>query len=209
MMSGEIGARVPSVNSVARASCKALVDSSRSNSSNSSNSSSGGRTDDATRDALREANRLHCKETRQRKRKQEQLLREEVSILELCKSIVEHGPDLFSVHGFHTTAPFRFLCEDFCDRLQMEPAEFLGRPLASIVDPQDADVLENAVARVLDPTCDSTGTGTTSTWTDSPDRAKGCLIDVRVTRHGLSCPAEMSISMGSHGLVVVTRLYRS
>ncbi|CAM9732187.1 unnamed protein product [Ectocarpus sp. 8 AP-2014] len=89
----------------------------------------------------------------------------------------------------------------------MEPAQFLGRPLASIVDPQDADILGNAVARVLDSACDNTGT--TSTWTDSPDRAKGCLIDVRVTRHGLSCPAEMSISMGSHGLVVVTRLYRS
>ncbi|CAM9298097.1 unnamed protein product [Ectocarpus sp. 8 AP-2014] len=202
MMSGEIEARVPSVNSVARASCKALADCSRDNSS-----SSGGSTYDAPRDALREANRLHCKETRQRKRKQEQLLREEVSILELCKSIVERGPDLFSVHGLHTTAPFRFLCEDFCDRLQMEPAEFLGRPLASIVDPQDADILGNAVARVLDSACDKTGN--TSTWTDSPDRAKGCLIDVRVTRHGLSCPAEMSISMGSHGLVVVTRLYRS
>ncbi|CAM9826647.1 unnamed protein product [Ectocarpus fasciculatus] len=203
-MGGEIGARVPSVPSVEIASCQALADSSKSNSGTNSSGDSGG---DAIRDALREANRLHCKETRQRKRKQEQLLREEVSILELCKSIVEHGPDLFSIHGSHTTAPFRFLCEDFGERLQMAPKEFLGRPLASIVDPQDAAILENAVARVLATACD--GTGATSTLTDSSDRAKGCLIDVRVTRHGLSCPAAMSISMGSHGLVVVTRLYRS
>ncbi|CAM9837881.1 unnamed protein product, partial [Laminaria digitata] len=63
--------------------------------------------DSARRNALREANRIHCKETRERKKKKEQLLREEVEILQLCKTIVEHGPDLFSLHRMEEHAPFR------------------------------------------------------------------------------------------------------
>lgn len=33
-------------------------------------------TGDANRDAMREANRVHCRETRERKKRQEQMLRE-------------------------------------------------------------------------------------------------------------------------------------
>eukprot|EP00904_Undaria_pinnatifida_P009495 jgi/Undpi1/5676/HiC_scaffold_2.g00950.m1 len=55
----------------------------------------------------REANRIHCKETRDRKRERERLLREEVEVLTLYKSIVEDGPDLFSLHNPTSDAPFR------------------------------------------------------------------------------------------------------
>lgn len=34
---------------------------------------------------------------------------QEVVLLQLCRSIVESGPDLFSVHGLNPNAPFRYI----------------------------------------------------------------------------------------------------
>eukprot|EP00903_Cladosiphon_okamuranus_P016250 g14988.t1 len=104
----------------------------------------------AQRDAaLREANRVHCRQTRERKRNQERRLREEVVLLQLCQSIVESGPDLFSLHGLNPNAPFSFLCKGFSRQLQIEPEDILGQPLSSIVDLRDTGVLQSVVLHVL------------------------------------------------------------
>ncbi|CAN0581143.1 unnamed protein product, partial [Laminaria digitata] len=44
----------------------------------------------------------------------------------------------------------RFLCENFCQRLQLAPEDIIGQPLASIVDPRDQHVLRHTVLRVLE-----------------------------------------------------------
>lgn len=42
-----------------------------------------------------------------------------------------------------------FLCESFCEWLQIAPEDLLGQPLSSIVDPRDTQALDNAVLQVL------------------------------------------------------------
>ncbi|CAM9155912.1 unnamed protein product, partial [Hapterophycus canaliculatus] len=54
----------------------------------------------------REANRIHCKKTRDRRREKERDLSQEVELLKLYESIVEEGPDLFSLHEPSVDAPF-------------------------------------------------------------------------------------------------------
>ncbi|CAN0377525.1 unnamed protein product [Laminaria digitata] len=54
----------------------------------------------------REANRIHCRQTRERKKEKERMLKEEVEALTLYRAIVEDGPDLFSCHRVELDAPF-------------------------------------------------------------------------------------------------------
>lgn len=42
-----------------------------------------------------------------------------------------------------------FLCESFCEWLQIAPEDLLGKPLSIIVDPRDTHTLNNAVFQVL------------------------------------------------------------
>lgn len=42
-----------------------------------------------------------------------------------------------------------FICESFCEWLQIEPEDVLKQPLSSIVDPRDTYALNDAVLQVL------------------------------------------------------------
>eukprot|EP00903_Cladosiphon_okamuranus_P008106 g7813.t1 len=161
----------------------------------------------------REANRIHCKETRDRRRERERRLYEEVEVLKLCKTIVEDGPDLFSLHKPTMDAPFSFLCDNFFTRLQLRPEHMLGKPLSSIVDERDHLSLRNAIFQVLRVSEErqqqhadlsmAAGVGNEG----SGGGSNGALIQLRI-RHGpISCETSMSIVRGSDGLVIVTRLY--
>lgn len=152
----------------------------------------------------REANRIHCKETRDRRRERERRLYEEVEILKLCKSIVEDGPDLFSLHKPSLDAPFSFLCDNFIARLQLQPEDMFGKSLCSIVDERDHVSLQNAIYEVLR---QSSAHGGNDGNGNHCGGSSGSLIPVRI-KHGLvSLEASMSVVCGSDGLVVVTRVY--
>lgn len=88
-----------------------------------------------------------------------------------------------------------FLCEDFFERLGLAPEHILGRPLASIVDPRDVYALTNAVSQVL-----GQGGG-------GGPLPNGILVNLRVACGGRSYEASMTITIGSEGIIVVTRLY--
>lgn len=93
-----------------------------------------------------------------------------------------------------------FACDEFYERLRLEPEDVLGRPLTSIVDPRDAHALRTAVFHVISLQNTVLGSG-------SAQERGGTLVQVRVACGGLSCQANMSMSIGSQGLIVVTRLY--
>ncbi|CAM9524212.1 unnamed protein product [Ectocarpus sp. 12 AP-2014] len=150
-----------------------------------------------TEQKRRIANRIHCRETRERKRRAEALLKEEVEILSLYKALVEEGPDLFSCHRVEPDAPFSFVCENYFHQLQLAPEDAVGKPLASIVDPEDAPILAEALNEVL--------ANKTTIGDSEPDSGK--LVKLRVSCGSISCSASMSMVIGSQGLVVVTRLY--
>lgn len=90
-----------------------------------------------------------------------------------------------------------FLCENYYRRLQLEPEDVLGRPLASIVDPLDVNALRNAVFGVIS----KEGIGSTA------EQGRGTLIHLRVACGGFVCQASMTLVIGTQGLIVVTRLY--
>ncbi|CAM9395540.1 unnamed protein product [Ascophyllum nodosum] len=159
----------------------------------------------AGRDPLREANRIHCKQTRERRKQREELLREEVEVLTLCKAIVDSGPDLFSLHRVDERAPFSFLCKNFYQRLQVEPEDILGQPLASVVDPRDRHALALTLGQVLGNRDQAYGQG----GRGQVPGMNGSLVHLRLTSHGVTCPASMTLVIGTQGLVVVTRLYPS
>ena len=96
-----------------------------------------------------------------------------------------------------------FLCENFYQRLQVTQEEILGRPLASIVDARDSYALRSAVYQVLDQggRFSSDGRGDVG--------SSGLLVQLRVVCRGVSCEASMTIVRGSHGIIIVTRLYDS
>ncbi|CAM9309618.1 unnamed protein product [Ectocarpus sp. 6 AP-2014] len=126
-----------------------------------------------------------------------------VELLKLCQSIVEHGPDLFSLHNATIDAPFSYLCENFTTRLQMPPEAMVGRSLLSIVDERDALSLRNAIFQVLNDAQHHHHAGGGS------DPPGGAVVHVRIAHGQIFCEASMSIACGAHGLVVVTRLYSS
>lgn len=94
--------------------------------------------------------------------------------------------------------PRSFLCDDFYQRLRLTPEDVLGRPLASIVDPRDVCSLRSAVSQALNQ--DHLG-GSVAVGSG------GTLVHLRIACGGLSCRASMTLTIGSQGLIVVTRLY--
>eukprot|EP00904_Undaria_pinnatifida_P003246 jgi/Undpi1/12922/HiC_scaffold_7.g02588.m1 len=146
-----------------------------------------------------EANRVHCRETRERRREKDKLLREEVEVLKLYRDIVEEGPDLFSCHGVSWDAPFTFVCDGYYKRLQVEPEDVIDLPLAIIVDPRDITTLKAATKKILHKEAVTHGAGGAT--------QNGILIHLRIAWGGLSFHASMSLSVGCHGVIVVTRLY--
>lgn len=90
---------------------------------------------------------------------------------------------------------FSFISGTFYERLGLMPKDLIGLPLAKIVDSRDKYALETAVTKVLKQQ-DATST-----------EPNGTLVNVRVVWTGLSYEAGMTITIGSEGLVVVTRLY--
>ncbi|CAM9303814.1 unnamed protein product [Pylaiella littoralis] len=147
----------------------------------------------------REANRIHCRETRRRKKETEIFLKEELENLSLFKDIVESGPDLFSCHRVEPGAPFSFVCEKYYHCLSLSPDDVVGRPLASIVDPRDGPVLAAALNAVFSNNLDVAA--------GRADARSGTLVNLRVSYGGVSCNASMTLVLGSQGLIVVTRLY--
>jgi len=84
----------------------------------------------------------------------------------------------------------------------------LSSDRSSIVDERDLASVTNAIFRVLEqgpgsPPADGAYGGGGSSG------SSGSLIHLRVTNGLASCDASMSIVLGSHGLIVVTRLYNS
>lgn len=104
-----------------------------------------------------------------------------------------HFPSLPSLRCFF--AWDSFLCENFYERLQLTPEEILGRPLATIVDPRDAYALTSTLYQVIE----AGGRGGAA--------SNGLLIQVRLVYRGIMCQASMTVVRGSHGIIVVTRLY--
>lgn len=80
------------------------------------------------------------------------------------------------------------------------PDDVLGRPLASIVDPRDAYALRCTVCQVLN-RAGALGGGGRS------EHPSGSLVNLRVVSGGRSYEAGMTITTGSEGFIVVTRLY--
>lgn len=89
----------------------------------------------------------------------------------------------------------------------------VGRPLATIVDPRDAHILQGALLQVLNASRRSQDEGTAVSDDDggvvvAGEVASGSLVHLRVVcGDGVSRRVGMTISVGSEGLVVVTRFY--
>lgn len=92
-----------------------------------------------------------------------------------------------------------FVSDTFFERIGLAPKDVLGQPLASIVDSRDAFSLETAVTKVLKPR----GAGREG----KVNGPNGTLVNLRMACGGVSYEASMTITNGSEGLVVVTRLY--
>lgn len=92
-----------------------------------------------------------------------------------------------------------YLCEDYYDRLGLAPQDVIGRPLASILDPRDIYTLSNAVSQVL--------AQRDAKSIEASAGPNGQLVNLRVVCRGVSYEASMTITVGSEGLIVVTRLY--
>lgn len=92
------------------------------------------------------------------------------------------------------------MSETFYERLQLAPEDILGQPLAGIVDPRDVYILRTAVSGVLNQLGGAAAGG-------GGAGSSGTLVDLRVACGGISCEASMTITVGSEGLIVVTRLY--
>ena len=110
---------------------------------------------------------------------------------------LEH-PNLIDAHS--TFAVRSFTSENFSQRLNLPSGWLLGKPLETIVDVRDRwllkTMLENYVGergRVGEAAAAVEGAGTT--------------VELRVTCGGATWRSSMSVARGSHGLVVVTRLY--
>lgn len=93
-----------------------------------------------------------------------------------------------------------FLGDTFYERLGLMPDDILGRPLASIVDPRDVYALRCTVCEVLSRAGGVGGAGRS----ESPS---GSLVNLRVVSGGRSYEAGMTITTGSEGFIIVTRLY--
>lgn len=83
----------------------------------------------------------------------------------------------------------------------------IGRPLAAIVDPRDAHILQGALLQVLTNrriSQEGAAVGNDGTM----ETTGGSLVHLRVVcGGGVARRAGMSIARGSEGLVVVTRFY--
>lgn len=88
-----------------------------------------------------------------------------------------------------------FISDTFYERLGLVSKDIIGRPLASIVDSRDTFALGTAMTKVL------------SQKDAESHEPNGTLVNVRVVWVGLSYEASMTITIGTDGLVVVTRLY--
>lgn len=102
-----------------------------------------------------------------------------------------------------------FLSESFYRQLRVEPEDILGQPLATIVHPRDRHALRAAVRGVVNARHEGTSDTASTVGGGDATGLGGSLVYVRVTNHGQSCEASMTIVIGSLGLVVVTRLYGS
>ncbi|CAM9868421.1 unnamed protein product, partial [Ectocarpus sp. 13 AM-2016] len=68
---------------------------------------------------------------------------------DVYRDIVENGPDLFSLHGTTLDAPFSFVSESLNLKFQLPSGYLLGKPLKTVVDPDDWGVLTTALLAVL------------------------------------------------------------
>lgn len=84
----------------------------------------------------------------------------------------------------------------------MRQEEVLDLPLAIIVDPRDSGLLRTAVGRVLeDRERRTSGEGS--------GLQGGSLVNLRVGWGGLLFNASMTITVGTQGIIVVTRVYNA
>lgn len=95
-----------------------------------------------------------------------------------------------------------YLCKNFYQKLGVPPEDILGQPLASVVDPLDRSALATTLQEVLG----ARDQVVTHGGRYAPGLS-GSLVNLRVTSRGVTCPASMTLVIGSQGLVVVTRLY--
>ena len=72
-------------------------------------------------------------------------------------------------------------------------------PLAIIVDPRDITTLKAATKQILHNEAVTNGAGGAA--------QRGILVHLRIAWGGLSFHASMSLTVGCHGVIVVTRLY--
>lgn len=101
-----------------------------------------------------------------------------------------------------------FVCDSFHQQFNLAPEDVvIGRPLAAIVDPRDAHILQGALLQVLT-NCRTSQEGAAVGSNGTMEAASGLLVHLRVVcGGGVARRVGMSIARGSEGLVVVTRFY--
>lgn len=117
------------------------------------------------------------------------------AILDLCD-----GP-----RPTDTAISTRFLSDSFQERFKLAQHEILDLPLAVIVEPSDSSLLKTAVGKVLE------DHEAITTAKDGDGRGGGVqggsLVYLRVGWGGVLFSASMTITIGTQGMTVVTRLY--
>ena len=99
----------------------------------------------------------------------------------------------------------RFLSDSFQERLQLAQHEVLDLPLAIIVDPRDSFLLKTAVDKVLED--HETKAKARAEGGGAGGIQGGSLVYLRVGWGRLLFSATMTITIGTQGMIVVTRIY--
>ena len=104
-----------------------------------------------------------------------------------------------------TAISTRFLSDSFQERLKLAQHEILDLPLAVIVEPSDSLLLRTAVGKVLE---DHEAIATAKDGSGRGGGVQGgSLVYLRVGWGGVLFSASMTITIGTQGMTVVTRLY--
>ena len=97
----------------------------------------------------------------------------------------------------------RFVSDSFQERLKLAQHAVLDSPLAMVVYPGDFALLQTAVGKVLEDYGTKAKAGSAREGTVQG----GSLVYLRVGWDGLLFAASMTITIGTQGRIVITRLY--
>jgi len=102
----------------------------------------------------RQRHREYSKAWRQKKKLEENTLRQEIEQLRKFRSLVEDAPDMLSLVAVEPNFPFVFASAAYDRQVQIAGADLVGRPFCSIVHPMDQAGLTHTISQacaVADP----------------------------------------------------------